>query len=79
MSYPCWVLFGEQNLKKYQEESTKVSSVSVSLVTFLPESFVCFQVECFSNGFPFTLRSTSSGSNTGKSFFFTGMGFPLLS
>ena len=30
------VSFGEQNLKKYQEESTKVSSVSVSLVAFFP-------------------------------------------
>ena len=25
-----------------------------------------FQVGCFSKGFPFTLRFTSSGSNTGK-------------
>jgi hypothetical protein len=27
--------FGEQNLKKYQEESTKVSKVSVSLIAGL--------------------------------------------
>ena len=49
-----------------------MSRVSVSLITFSPEeSLVYFQVGCFSKGFPFTLRSTSSGSNTGKSFFLT--------
>ena len=78
--YPYSLFFGEQNLKKYHEESTNVSRVSVSLVTFLPEeSLVCFQVGCFSKGFPFTLRSTSSGSSIGKSFLLIGIAFPLSS
>ena len=64
---------GEQNLKKYQEESTKVSSVSVSLITFSPEeSLVNFHVGCFSSGFPFKFKSTSSGNKIGKSFLLTG-------
>ena len=29
---------GSQNLKKYQDESKKVSSVSVSLIAFIPVS-----------------------------------------
>ena len=67
------------DIKKYQEESTNVSRVSVSLITFSPEgSFVCFQLGCFSKGFPDVLRSTSSGSNTGKSFFLTGIAPPFL-
>jgi len=70
---------GEQNLTKYHEESTNVSRVSVSLITFSPEgSFVCFQLGCFSRGFPDVLRSTLSGSNTGKSFFLTGIASPFL-
>ena len=78
ISYPYFLFLGEQNLKKYQEESTKVSNVSVSLVTFSPEeSLVYFQVECLSKGFPTTLRSTSSGNNIGKSFFLTGNALPL--
>ena len=32
-------MFGEQNLKKYQDESTKVSKVSVSLIAFFPVDF----------------------------------------
>ncbi len=77
--YPYFSFFGEQNLTKYHDESTKVSRVSVSLITFSPEeSVVYFQVVCFSRGFPFTLRSTSSGNNTGKSFFLIGIASPLL-
>ena len=32
-------LFGAQNLKKYQDGSTKVSKVSVSLIAFFPVDF----------------------------------------
>tara|TARA_B100001123_G_C15246647_1_gene1001190 strand:- start:871 stop:1089 length:219 start_codon:yes stop_codon:yes gene_type:complete len=70
---------GEQNLTKYQDESTKVSNVSVSLVTFSPvDSLTCFHLGCFSKGFPITFRFTSSGNKTGKSFFLTGIALPLL-
>jgi hypothetical protein len=34
--------FGEQNLKKYQEESTNVSRVSVSLKYFFPLIIIFF-------------------------------------
>ena len=69
---------GEQNLKKYQEESTKVSRVSVSLITFSPEkSLVNFHEGCFSSGLPFKLKSTSSGNKTGKSFLLIGSASPL--
>ena len=49
---PYDVLFGEQNLKKYHEESTNVSSVSVSLVKFFPSIFIFFQSVNLSRGFP---------------------------
>ena len=41
------LFFGEQNLKKYQEESTKVSKVSVSRIAFflLDFSIVFFQLD----------------------------------
>jgi len=79
MSYPYFLCLGEQNLKKYQEESTKVSSVSVSLITFSPdESLTNFHVGCFSNGFPLTFRSTSSGNKIGKSFLSTATASPFL-
>ena len=49
-----FLYFGEQNLKKYHEESTKVSNVSVSRVAFFPLGLciVFFHVGCFSNGLP---------------------------
>ena len=76
--YPYSLYSGEQNLKKYQEESTKVSRVSVSLTAFSPvESLVNFHVGWFSNGLPLTFKSTSSGSKTGKSFFSTGCASPF--
>ena len=59
---------GEQNLKKYQEESKKVSKVSVSLIAFLPVllHLVFFHVGWLFRGFPEVLKSISSGSFTGK-------------
>ena len=38
---------------------------------------MCFQVGCLSKGLPVTLRSTSSGNNTGKSFLSSGIAFML--
>ena len=69
---------GEQNLKKYQDESTKVSRVSVSRIAFMPVSghFVYFHVGWFSKGFPGLLKSMSSGRVTGKSFSGTGIILP---
>ena len=69
---------GEQNLRKYQEESKKVSKVSVSLIAFLPVllHLVFFHVGWLLRGFPELLKSTSSGSFTGKSFSSTGRAFP---
>ena len=74
------MFLGEQNLKKYHDESTNVSNVSVSLMAFFPDflSLVCFQLGWLSKGFPLTLRSTSSGNNIGKSFLSTGNAFPFL-
>ena len=69
---------GEQNLKKYHEESTKVSRVSVSLNAFFPVDFwvVIFQSGWLSNGLPFACKSTSSGSSTGNSLLSTGTTLP---
>ena len=71
------LLFAEQILRKYQEESTKVSKVSVSLVHNLPSILTFFQVVWESNGLPLVFRSMESGSLTGKSFF--GILITLLS
>ena len=60
-------LFGEQNLRKYHDESTKVSSVSVSLVHFFPLIIIFFQSSFLSSGLPFDLRLIFSGSLTGNS------------
>jgi len=55
-------------LKKYQEDCTNVSSVSVSLVAAVPHfgQVQFFQVGCLSSGFPSPVISTSSGSATGR-------------
>src|SRR3989338_8403654 len=62
-----------QYLKKYHEELTKVSIVSVSLLAFpLHFGHFTFTNSLFvSNGFPFP-NSTFSGSLTGNSFSETG-------
>ena len=54
---------GEQNLKKYQEESTNVSNVSVSRIAFFPVDFclVIFQVGWASRGLPWEFKFISSG------------------
>ena len=70
-----WFL-GEQNLKKYQEESTKVSSVSVSLTHFFPSIVTDFHSFFLSNGLPLDLRSISSGNLTGSWSFGTVNTFP---
>ena len=56
----------EQNLKKYHEESTKVSSVSVSLTHFFPLISIFFHSSRASSGFPFTFKLTFFGSFTGN-------------
>ena len=53
---------------KYQDESTKVSSVSVSRRAGPPQAgqATCFQVGWCSSGLPGLSKSTSSGSTTGS-------------
>ena len=55
---------------KYQDESTKVSSVSVSRVAGRRTAgqVTCFQVGWRSSGLPGLSKVTSSGSVTGRSF-----------
>ena len=50
-----FLLFGEQNLKKYHEESKKVSKVSVSLIAvcFVFLQVVNFQSDVFQADYPF--------------------------
>ena len=69
---------GEQNLKKYHEESTKVSNVSVSLIAGFPVDFSeeYFQVGWVSNGFPLEFKSISDGRTTGSSLLSTGTTLP---
>ena len=51
---------------------------NVSLIAFSPEeSLVNFHVGCFSRGFPFEFKSTSSGNNMGKSFLLTARASPF--
>jgi len=57
---------GEQNLKKYQDESTKVSSVSVSLKNFFPLIVTTFHSIFLSKGFPVGSRFLISGNSTGR-------------
>ena len=71
MSKGLDVLFAEQNRKKYQEESTNVSNVSVSLLQTFPLIITFFQSSLVSKGFPFVLILIFSGSFTGK--FSTGI------
>ena len=70
--------FGEQNLKKYHDESTNVSNVSVSLIAFLPVflSIVFFQVGWLSKGLPLDFKSISSGNSIGNSLLSTGSTLP---
>src|SRR3546814_16945610 len=60
--------------RKYHEESTKVSSVSVSRNASPPHDgqLVCFHVGCRSSGLPGTEKSASSGSTIGSWPFGTG-------
>src|SRR3546814_2306596 len=60
--------------RKYHEESTKVSSVSVSRNASPPHDgqLVCFHVACRSSGLPGTEKSASSGSTIGSWPFGTG-------
>ena len=66
-------LRGSAYLKKYQEELTKVSIVSVSLFPSPPHSGqeTLIQSSAVSRGFPFP-NFTLWGSKTGKSFSGTG-------
>jgi hypothetical protein len=59
---------GEQKRAKYQDESTKVSKVSVSRRAGLPQQgqATCFQLGWWSSGLPGLEKSTSSGSTTGS-------------
>ena len=57
---------GEQNLIKYQDESTKVSKVSVSLINSFPSILIFFQSNALSSGLPFEFKSIFSGNFTGK-------------
>src|ERR1700728_3642540 len=67
-------IHGSVNRSKYQDESTKVSMVSVSRTAARPHrgQATCFQVGCRSSGLPGRSKVTSSGSVTGKSAFGTG-------
>ena len=69
---------GEQNLKKYQDESKKVSKVSVSLVALFPVLLhvVFFHVGWLLRGVPELSKSTSSGCFSGKSFSSTVRALP---
>src|SRR3546814_4973513 len=60
--------------RKYQLESTKVSSVSVSRTAAPPHDgqATCFHAGWRSSGLPGTEKSTSSGSVTGSWSFGTG-------
>ena len=52
VSNPYSLFLGEQNLKKYHDESTNVSRVSVSLEHFLPLIMIFFQSNSSSSGLP---------------------------
>src|SRR3712207_694934 len=59
---------GSVKRAKYQDESTKVSMVSVSRRACPPQlgQLTCFQVGWRSSGLPGTSKDTSSGSTTGS-------------
>src|ERR1700733_4306838 len=65
---------GEQKRAKYQEDSKKVSKVSVSRRAAPPQlgQLTYFQVGCRSSGLPGWSKLTSSGSLTGGSCSGTG-------
>ncbi len=67
---PC----GAVKRAKYQDESTKVSMVSVSRTAGLPQigQATCFHVGWRSSGLPGLSKVTSSGSLTGRSAAGTG-------
>ena len=67
-------IHGSVKRAKYQDESTKVSMVSVSRVAFPSHCghLTFFQVGWRSSGLPGLSKVTSSGSVTGKSFSGTG-------
>jgi hypothetical protein len=63
------VFFGSQYLKKYQEESTKVSIVSTSGVQPFPNIFSVLSkssLEFFNGASPVGIKSTSVGKIQGK-------------
>src|SRR3954454_9092018 len=64
----------EQKRRKYQEDSKKVSKVSVSRTAGPPQEghLTCFQVGCRSSGLPGKSKLTSFGSATGRSCSGTG-------
>src|SRR5438477_2218961 len=64
----------EQKRRKYQDESIKVSNVSVSRVAGLLQygQATCFQVGWRSSGLPGASKSMSRGSSTGRSSSGTG-------
>ena len=59
---------GSRNLIKYQDDSKKVSNVSVSLVAFLPVigHVIFFQLLFLSSGFPSPSKLISLGNSTGN-------------
>ncbi len=65
---------GEQKRAKYQDDSTNVSSVSVSRSAAAPQvgHETCFQRGWCSSGLPGFSKSMSSGSSIGKSLSGTG-------
>src|ERR1700727_651939 len=65
---------GSVKRAKYQDESTKVSMVSVSRTALAPHcgQLTCFQVGWWSSALPGLSKVTSSGNTTGKSLSGTG-------
>ena len=66
MVKPWFELLGEQNLRKYQDESTNVSSVSVSRLYFFPSKIKYFHSFSVSSGLPVLLNLLISGSLIGN-------------
>ena len=63
-----FIFLGSQYLKKYQDESTNVSIVSVSLLAFPWQQGQVASLNCLdvSRGFPLPENSISSGNITGR-------------
>ena len=70
----AWRRAGAVKRAKYQDESTKVSMVSVSRSDGLPQTgqATCFHVGWRSSGLPGLSMTTSSGRRTGRSASGTG-------